>query len=191
MAKHKLILLILLVATALAMHAQTSAFDVYFVQGGKQIDVSNNKVTLENKPFDIMVVMPKDSVVFVNASFEDASYKKALKGAAFNEIPGFEELGMAESLNNADNDILLDNKAPMYWYYDSPEDCRFNKVEVNGNIATCTRSVSKLYLVGRISGNGLDIALDKVKEPLYLVFASRGYIFSTNDFKKQVKITWK
>ncbi len=168
-----------------------SAISIYFMQDGKRIDVQSNKVTLEKKPFDIVVVIPKDTNLLVNASFIADSYKAAKKGAAHSAIPGFTALGMAEVMNNADNELLIDNAAPMFWYYDSDADMRYNAATISGGVLTGTRTVKQFYIVTPASGKGIIVPVAEVPDPLYIVFAEQGHWSNKNAFCLPVKIEWK
>lgn len=186
----KLSIFVLLLFCLFRVQGQ-SAISIYFMQDGKRIDVQSNKVTLAKKPFDIMVVTPKDTNLLVNASFIADSYKAAKKGAAHSAIPGFTALGMAEGINNADNELLIDNIAPMYWYYDSDADMRYNAATISGGVLTGTRTVKQFYIVTPVSGKGIIVPVAEVADPLYLVFAEHGHYSNKNAFCLAVKIEWK
>lgn len=144
----------------------TDFFSIRFLQDGKEIPLKGNTIELKKKPFTIEFTFPAPLGVFVNASFDEQSYKLAKKKKNYSQIPGFISTGMAESELNKNKEILVCDKAPSYWYYESENVSRFDETIKDNGALICKRSVEQLYLVDKKE----TLSIDKVGKTLYLVF---------------------
>lgn len=166
-------------------------FGVSISQNGETIDIKNNTVTLNDTTFDIVINFSEPMGILVSASFDKSTYEKAKKNKPLNKLDGFTELGMADGLSNPDKEVLISDKAPNYWYFDSASESRFNKTEVHDNGISCTRTIEKVYDVS----TGSTISVQDVKKDLFLVFISYKQGENLTDrieIQRQcIKLVWK
>jgi hypothetical protein len=143
-------------------------FRVYFEQDHKIIEAVGDDVFLKKEPFDVVLEFPEPMGVLVHASLNPETYDDAVKGKSLKKLPGFENTGMAESMFNTDNEIMLSNTAPNYWFYDNDDAHRFDAVESSNGKITCKRRVVQFT---DVDSNRV-IKLSDVEQPLNLVFIS-------------------
>lgn len=143
-------------------------FSFYVTQNGVRQAINDNAVTLNKGAFDIVIKLSKPMGILVNASFDNKTYSEAVKGTPLDKLEGFKNTGMAEGLLNADKEILVADKSPNYWFYDTDEDNRFNGIEKTNDGIICKRTIENLFLKDKQK----TIKIGKVKKPLYLVLVS-------------------
>jgi hypothetical protein len=157
----------LLGCLGITVRAQTPGadFTLRVIQDGKEIDQQNGVCLLQRAPFTLVFEMTSNMPVLVNASFRELSLEAARRGTALNSIPGFRETGMAEGILNEDQDVMVNDAAPSYWYYDSPADHRYDSVVVRNGHYWCYRTIKKVYDVPTEQST----PLRKITTPLNLV----------------------
>ena len=166
--------------------AAPTIFNLRVEQKKKNVDIVDHQVTVKKKFFDLVFEFNQPGGVAVVASFDSTIFKQAAMGLPAKQIAGFEGIGngggMAEPLFNPNQEILVNNNAFNYWYYEHRTDNRFNKTNRKNNLITCYRSVGKLTFVD--SQQAFDfIYADK---PVYLVFAA-----PDGGQVEYLKINWK
>jgi hypothetical protein len=149
-------------------------FRVSFFQDGNLLNtIRDNTIPVDNRSFDIVIEFPEPMGIEIVASFEDSTYMGVVSGKSVNELKGFRNTGMAEGVFNESRDILISDDAPSYWYYTSPDEHRFNEVEITEEgYYRCTRTIDSLYLVD----SHTSISVNEVHQPLFLVFMYTGWI---------------
>ena len=151
-----------------SVSAQPRHVEVRVVQNGKEVrDGDELEFVLQRGPFDLVFEADSAFAILVNASFKPETFMGALSGIPTMDLPGFAETGMAETLFNADRDVIVADSAPSYWYYDAKKDHRFNKVKKRRGRLICTRTIENLYFRETAISGALANARH---EPLYLVF---------------------
>ena len=176
-----------------AQNTSNSQFKISIWQNGKEKKISKNSVELQKKEFDIVFHFADANsiTVAVNASFNSQTFKAAMKGTAFDKLPCFEPgRGMAEGVSNSERDILINDDAFNSWYYDSPNDNRFNSVKIDKDGVTAIRTVNKLW----DSETGEHVGLSTAKSPLYLVFFAFDVELDsrkTEIHREYIKIKWE
>ena len=148
--------------------AVKKSFNISIQQHGKSVPVSKNEVMLDRFAFDIVIEFSEPMGVLVNVSFNNKTFMHASQSMPLDELPGFQETGMAEDLLNRNKEIFVCNSAPSYWFYDSDTEHRFNSVKKSNSGIICKRTIQNLYDVdSKINTKILDIGKE-----LYLVFIS-------------------
>jgi hypothetical protein len=167
-------------------------FKVYIEQDGIRLPITNNEVSLNKKQFNIVFVFPKPNGIIISTSFNKTTYEKALKNEPLSKLPGFTESGMAEYLLNPDKEVMIDDTAPSYWYYDNDKEHRFNKVVKSRDSLVCTREIKQLYILG--GKEPVIMPIEQVNKPLYFVFVdyeSDPKTFERKEIQREmIKINW-
>lgn len=146
---------------------------ISFWQGGKEIK-SNDKgeIRLKRKPFQIKFIVNTPFGIPLYGSMDKAILEES---ADHRTIQRFKGLGsgdaMAEKIQNGDEDLLISENAYSYWYYEAPDNHRFDKKggikKLAGGKIAATRTIKKIFLV---ADTNRDIALtDKNLKVLYLL----------------------
>ena len=141
-------------------------FTFRILQDSIEVQVKHKTIKLNKKPFVIEVSMSAALGIFVNASFEERSYKISKSKRSFTEIPGFRQTGMAEADFNRNKEIMVSVEAPNYWYYETEKSHRFDEVKTEEGWFVCTRSIEKVYNVDTKK----TFKIEEVTGDLYLVF---------------------
>jgi hypothetical protein len=168
-------------------------FKVYIEQNGTRLPVTNHEITLEKKPFNIIFVMHKPDGILISSSFNKTTYDKAVKKEPLSKLPGYANTGMAEGLSNTDNEVIICDDAPSYWFYDNDKEHRFNTVIKNKDSLVCTRTIKQLYLLDE--KDQPTITVEKISKPLYFVFMD--YVSDPKTYERtelqreMIKINWK
>jgi hypothetical protein len=157
--------LVLVSCSLLSGISATKLFTIRILQDGMEVPIKKNEVTLDKKPFVIEFSLVSPMGILVNASFDEQSFNIS-KNKKNGMIPGFHETGMAEDVFNKQKEIMISDQAPNYWYYETDEFNRFDKIEKKDGKIICTRTVEQLNRVAQ----SLTIPLEKVSAELYLVF---------------------
>ncbi len=159
--------MVLLCAYSAAAQVPAQAFTVHIVQDGKEISQAGGVSLLKKEPFTLVFELDTPIAILVNASFNNASYQAAKQGLPLESVQGFTETGMAEGTFNSEKDIMVNDMAPSYWYYDGPKDHRFDSVAVKDGHYTYYRTIANTYEVKNHKAK----PIRKVGDPLNLVFA--------------------
>ncbi len=165
-------------------------FSIAVEQNNNNVPVSGGIVKLKREPFKIIITMSEPMGVLISASFKADSYLKAKEGATLSEIPGFMETGMAEGTNNSEKDMMINDNAPSYWFYDDDESNRFDVTYLKDEQIVCERSIKQFFMVDTQTNMKVkDVATD-----LYLVFLTSSW---NNDFtqrteyqREYMKVQW-
>lgn len=131
-------------------------FRIYIEQDGTVKDIDSGEVSLDKKPFVIIVTFIGPDSIFMNASFTDESYIPARDGKPAQEIYGFKGTGIAEELYNPAEVLMISKKSPNFWHYENESDHRFNEVTERSGILICKRRISNI------------VDLDSSKEKIYI-----------------------
>jgi len=141
-------------------------FKAYIVQDGKQLPINYHVVDVKRKPFQIVVDMPDKEGVFVNVSFSKNTYKNALKNVPFKDLNGFSEAAIYEVWKNPNNELLVSNTKPCFWFIESRLNHRFSDYEWVNNRYICTRQVNTIYDVNLHK----EVDFRDLSTPMYLTF---------------------
>ena len=165
-----LLIIFLLCGTTLK---EKQFFTVGVMQNGKEEVITDHKITLNKDAFSLLLKFEESKSVLVNASFEPSSFDEALKGSPMADIKGFHQSWMAESNMNPDKEIQVSDSAPAQWFYENPEESRFNSAKTVKNTVVCERVVENFYL-NKPGEIGSVKVKNAKKNKLYLVFVSKG-----------------
>lgn len=162
---------------------------VYIEQNGIRQTVTNNEVALDKKPFNIVFVLKKPDGILISSSFDKITYEKALKKEALSNLPCYQNTGMAEGLFNKDNEVMISDEAPSYWFYDNDKEHRFNTVIKSRDSLVCTRTINQVYIIDKEES----LSIEKINNPLYFVFINSSDPGSSNktEEREMIKINWK
>lgn len=175
------------------LNEKYSPFKVYIEQDGIRLPITNNEVSLDKKPFRIVFVFDKPNGILISTSFNKATYEMAIKNEPLAKLPGYQGTGMAEYLFNNDKEVLVDDSAPSYWFFDNIKEHRFNTVKTSKDSLVCTREIKQFNIFDE-KGN-IILPIEKVSKALYFVFID--YISDPQTYKKtelqreMIKINWK
>lgn len=143
--------------------------DVYLEQDGRIINIINDTAEISKKQFRFVFNFRQPDSVLLNASFNPASYDSARNGAPLEQIPGFQNTGIAEELFNAEYFMFISDNSPNYWYYSDDSDSRFDSVTKDENGYTCRRTVSSFI---DLEGKAEKQDIMKIKQDtIYIVIA--------------------
>ena|ERR1051326_2613193 len=191
MLRHSLLCLSLFVLLFSGTEPVKRSFTYRILQDGVEVPLKKNSVTLRKKPFVIEFTIPGPLAIFVNASLSDKSYRIAKTKKPYTAIPGFTETGMAESNFNSEKEIMLNDAAPNYWFYENENQHRFDNVKPGTGNFVCSRTVEKFYDVGQKK----TLKLEQMTGPLYLIFLVKQAGKSQEDEKQLqrecLKIKWE
>lgn len=156
----------------LLIFSQKKAVSISIEQGTKAYvlaGMADKPVLLEKEPFKIVVTLKNLEGVYLFADFTDSIYKLNDN----EKIPDFENLpsmAMAENTFNEDQELIISKDGWAFWFYDKKEDWhRFDKdIKVAGDSVTGTKTIKQFYIPEPKS----NLAVEQVKEPLYLFFVA-------------------
>jgi hypothetical protein len=164
-------------------HKNQISFKLAIEQNGENKEINNNTCKLDKLPFTIVISLSEPGNVLINASFKPLSFQLAKNGIDINNIPCFEETGMAEFMvGNPDKEILVKNTAPSCWYYTDSLKHRFDEVTVlsNGEIC-CKREINSIHVVN----DRKNIPIQEIENDLYLVLCTYKW---AEDYSKKYEI---
>jgi hypothetical protein len=165
-------------------------FSAYVLQNGVRIPIDQHIVKLKRSEFDIIVDMPNKEGVFINISYSSNTYNGALKNTPVNDLKGFTEVAFFELWKNQNQELLVSDIQPNFWFIDSRANHRFSSYEWVNNRYISTRKVSKIYDTNKNIGYNVTEA----KKPLYLTFIqfdSEGDNFRKKELMRtEFKIEW-
>lgn len=172
--------------------AQDKAIAIRVLQHDEPVTIQNGVLQLEKKPFQIEVKLTNLEGVYLSAGFNDSIYR-----IGFQEpVPGFSDLPamtVAETEMNKDQTLMTTGDGWSYWFYDRSMDWhRFDKEVklIDGENVLATKTVRQFFM-----GNKKSLKVEKVKDPLYLVFLTAEKDKDGNPVKEleriKLKIDWK
>jgi hypothetical protein len=145
-------------------------FKVQFMQDDKVVEVVNHVVKLKKDKFSILVSLKNGGNININASLDSVIYDMAREG---KELPDFEcflpGTGMAEGLENKENDMSINSTAHNYWYYDDDKKHRFNKIAKNNEWITGERVVKKIWVFDNEISDQFKVS-SLPRDTFYMVF---------------------
>ena len=120
-------------------------FSAYIVQDGKRLYTYHQVVKVKRKPFNIVVDMPDKEGVFVSIAFNRKTYKAALDNVIWTDLMGFKNAALPEMWGNPNNELLVSDFSPYYWYIESKVNNKFSSYQRINNRYVCRRRVEVLY----------------------------------------------
>lgn len=161
---------------------------IAFEQNGKLFKPLKEKVKLKKEPFTVIVELPKNWGLIINASYNDSISKLTLKGKVpevFND-----NSVVAVDLFNREATLYLSRDSSNAWYHLSNEEHTFNEIEVLNGGHNGKRMVTKIYDIHTSRNN----EIKDMNAPIYLTFAganleeepSTPFLIGQN-----LKIEWK
>jgi hypothetical protein len=149
-------------------------------QEGRTIPIKDHAVTIQRKPFDIILYMPDKSTVLVRAASQPALFDLAKSGKPLGRIFNPAQSGAFTPFNK-DEDMMLDDPTVQdSWFYDSSEkDHPFNDVASAPGGFTCRRRISNVF----VSNASLPIVKTDF-DAMYLVFLTGK---SSSDFLSTIE----
>lgn len=129
----------------LSLMAFAQSLKVVIKQDGKVIEPVNDVYKLKKSAFVFEITATNLEGFLIGATTNKDIYAAAL-GLYNQEVPWFQNTGMAEELYNKDKELFLMDSAPSYWYYTDAKDHRFDKTP-KGNVKqwTATRTITRFY----------------------------------------------
>lgn len=155
-------------------------FEVGIEQDGELVTINNHQVTLQKKPFTIILYLRQPDGILVNASFAPESFESARSGKPLKEIVGFTDLGMAEDIFNPQAMLIIAAQSPHFWYYANDANHRFNNVTRKKGFI-CRRIIANIMYQGT---KKFVPVKDIPEDTLYLVFMRTEW---TQDFSQQIE----
>jgi hypothetical protein len=157
-------------------------FEVGIEQDGKLVPIENHQVSLQKKPFTIVLYLKQPDGILVNASFTPESFESARSGKPLKEIVGFTDLGMAEDIFNPQAMLIITSRSPHFWYYAHDAEHRFNDVTKKEGMLICKRIIANVLY--RDTTRALEQIKSIPEDTLYLVFMRTEW---TKDFSQQIE----
>jgi hypothetical protein len=163
-----------------------SYFKIAFEQNGEYHFPIDNKVSLKNAPFSILVYLNIPDGILVNASLHDDSYEAMITGLPEKDIQGFKKNNLPDEISNSNNTLLISKQSPSYWYYINEQDNVFNQIEkISKNIILCERKIDKVKnMDSNQTLSTLNIEDINFKQ-VYLCFLKSDW---SNDFKTRIEL---
>jgi len=146
----RLILIMFFAAAGMAAAQPASEpwFRVQFMQDDKVVEVANHTVKLKKDRFSMKISLRSGGNISINASLDTVNYGMAVQGKGLQDfecfLPG---TGMAEGLENKENDMSINSSAHNFWFYDNDKKHRFNSIEKNNEWITCERVIKKIWVL--------------------------------------------
>ncbi len=191
--KHYIIYLLLFLASTLSFADDNdqNVFTLGVEQNGKAIPVKNDEVTIKKGAFNLVFTSVEPMSILINASFNSTTYDAAKKKIAKDLLAGFQTTAMAEGLQNQEQDIMISNESPSYWFFTNNREHRFNNVVVKNGHKEFRRTIKSFYLVEEQKS----LPATLVKHPLYIVVI---YTVPAQDaespielYRRTLKINWE
>ncbi|AIM37073.1 hypothetical protein KO02_10470 [Sphingobacterium sp. ML3W] len=144
--------------------AQSPSFKVKIIQNGIAVEPKDDVYYLKSEAFSFAFTAQDVDGFLVGATFDDDLYRSAI-GTVDLEVSWFANTGIADGRFNPDQELMVTNDAPSYWYYTDNMDHRFDE----NPTGTADNYVAKRTIL-----RFKDLAVDKV--------------IPVEDFKKSVYI---
>lgn len=138
---------------------------ITFEQNGKFIKPLKDKIQFKKEPFAVIIELPKNWGLIINASYKDSISKLTFEGKVpevFND-----NSVIAVDLFNREATLYLSNDSSNAWYHVSDEEHTFNEVEVLNGGHKCRRMVTKIY----DADTSINYEIKDMNEFIYLTFA--------------------
>ena len=137
------------------------------VQDGKTIPIRDHAVTIQRKPFDIVLYLPDNGTVMVRADTRPFLFDIAKAGDPLGRIFNPSQTGAFTPLNKDEDIYIADSTLQNAWFYDSKDkDHPFNEVTpAGGGLFKARRRIANLFTFGR----SVPITATSF-EAMYLVF---------------------
>jgi len=140
-------------------------FEVSFMQGGRNVPVTDRVVKLRPAPFQIVIRLPRSNLVSANVARTSVAFDAAVANRSLDSIFAFKGKGMAGVHANPDQDMFVDAGAFESWFYESDANHRCNSLQRTPDGTVCVRQVRAVWEKEK------SVLLDQVPE-LYLVLIS-------------------
>lgn len=143
----KVVLICLFIGSPMLLKAQYPPhhFSAYIEQDGKRLSTYHQVVKVKRKPFVIVLDMPDKEGVFVSIAFNRKTYKAALENVPVADLVGFQNTALPELWGNPNNELLISDLSPYYWFIDSKSRHKFTHYQRINNRYICKRRVEFLY----------------------------------------------
>ena len=152
---------------------ESGHFTVGVEQDGRALKATDGCITIEKKPFTVVVRFGKSDMVLLNASFAPASYQAMRAGEPVHRVKGFSNTGMADYVFNPQQDVIICDDAPNCWYYHGSQDHRFDSGRQEGKWLVCRRRVASFLLLDE--GRRRVPVAEAEAGVLYLCFMAGGW----------------
>jgi hypothetical protein len=135
-------------------------------QNDRMVPPKDHTVRLARQEFAFVFDLDGPTEFLVSASFNQATYDAARAGRPLAEIPGLTGSPIEEESFNIYRSMIVDDTAPLRWYYADEIDYRFDGIDEENLI--CTRTVSSVRTQDDLERF---IPIEELTRPeLYLVF---------------------
>lgn len=111
---------------SLAALAQSEKIHIQIKQDGKIVQPKDDVYSLDDSEFSFEVNAEYAAGFLVGATLDKYVYQSAL-GEADLEVMWFENTGMADDMFNPNQEIIISDEAPSYWFYSDAEEHRFDR----------------------------------------------------------------
>ena len=126
-------------------------FTVAIEQDGQRVCLVNNRAQLGKKPFTVILTFSRFDGVMVNASVRPLLLEAVRAGRSVQEILPIPIRGLAEGLNNPQQQIFVTDKGYNFWYYMGPTIHRFDDVTESKGRYVCRRRIANVHMEGAIA----------------------------------------
>lgn len=106
--------------------------------------------------------------VYVNASYDPASYEAAKSGKELSKIPGFSGAAITFDQQNEDQELLVDPNNYSYYFFQDEDHHSFTGITPSQNQIKCERVISKI-----IDHQGNETAINNLTQKLYIVIIQK------------------
>jgi hypothetical protein len=118
-------------------------------QNGRLVPIRGGVATLAPAPFTLRVSLPPGSGrgLWLHAWTDDTHQRRVREGRPLEEAFPREANAMAEYPRNRERNLFLSPDRYSYWYYASPADHRFDRVQPGKSLVRARRTISSWYWV--------------------------------------------
>jgi hypothetical protein len=160
----------------------SSELNMRIVQDGIEKDIVNNEAAIYRKPFVIEFKFRGKDSVFINASFNSASFLSAEAKRPAAEIDGFSGTVISEELFNRDEILTLSETNQNFWHYSNENDHSFNEIKEENGAIICSRKITS-FQTEETEKNRVPLT-DITEETLYLVIMKLEW---NKDFSQKIE----
>ena len=169
------------------------AYNIHFLQEGKEIAVLHEKVQLAKKPFQIQVELLKVDGVFGACSFSDSLFQIPIE-QRLPESNLIQWKIAVEPENNVDKDIIVSKESYFYWFYNPKEDTwhRFdpNPIVEKGRVIG-TKTIERLFVSENLNSENNSILISEMQQPLYVIFFLMDKSNERDLQRTRIEVNWK
>jgi hypothetical protein len=169
------------------------AYNIHFLQDGKEISVLHEKVQLAKKPFQIQVELLKVDGVFGACSFSDSLFQIPIE-QRLPESNLIQWKIAVEPENNVDKDIIVSKESYFYWFYNPKEDTwhRFdpNPIVEKGRVIG-TKTIESLFVSENLNSENKSILISEMQQPLYVIFFLMDKSNERDLQRTRIEVNWK